>query len=306
MLDPIALSFPRLPGSCQGLRVAHLSDLHLHHPRRARRMINLIIDRLAPTKLDLVALTGDYMDKPGDEPLALEFFEALERRVRPRLGFHAVLGNHDSPELRRRLIAQCPWLNILDNQAKPLIEGSSMIIAGLDGDITREADPMALMASMTGLPSHTEREPGATPRRESGPPSLSTGPDPQSGREQIMPTAQRPDARRHSFILLLAHHPTWLPIAADLDIDLMLSGHTHGGQIRFPGKRAIYNSTDFPLRFSAGLLRHQNTLAVVTRGIGETALPMRIFCPRQVPMLTCNHGPLPGQFTHQVVNLQPW
>lgn len=278
-----------------------MSDLHLHRRRSAERITELVTSRLAAGRLDLVLLTGDYMDRPGDEPPAMEFFARLHARVRPKYGFFGVLGNHDSPLLRSLIIRDCPWLNLLDGRAVALGSGG-LLIAGLDGDISRQADPQALWQAITRVEATARRGSHVKPDDE----PLSTGP------EQPRPSSpggqgpQELSRRRESFILLLAHHPTWLPVAADLDIDLMLSGHTHGGQIRLPGRRALFNSTDLPPHLSSGLIRHQNTLAVVTRGLGETLLPFRFLCPRQLPILTLNHGPLPGQWTSQIVNLDPW
>lgn len=106
--------------------------------------------------------------------------------------------------------------------------------------------------------------------------------------------------------IMLCHYPTCLPIAADLGVDLMLSGHTHGGQCRLPGPQALINSTDWPLRLTSGVLRHRDTLCVISRGIGEVHLPLRVFCPRQIPVLTLRRGPLPGIRTDTIVNLRPW
>lgn len=106
--------------------------------------------------------------------------------------------------------------------------------------------------------------------------------------------------------ILLCHFPNYLPIASDMGVDLMLCGHTHGGQCRLPGGRALINSTDLPLRLTSGLLRHRDTLCVVSRGLGEVHMPMRVFCPRHIPIVTLRRGPLPGAATNGIVNLRRW
>jgi predicted MPP superfamily phosphohydrolase len=106
--------------------------------------------------------------------------------------------------------------------------------------------------------------------------------------------------------VLLAHTPASLPAAADLGIDVMFSGHTHGGQCRLPFKRALLNSTDLPLTLTSGVLRHQNTLALVSRGLGEVKLPLRVLCSPQLPVYTFRRGPLPGEFSYGMTNTRPW
>lgn len=114
----------------------------------------------------------------------------------------------------------------------------------------------------------------------------------------------RPESR--PLKLVLAHSPVALPSAADLGGDVVFSGHTHGGQCRLPFKRALVNSTDLPLRLTAGVLRHRNTLCLISRGLGEVKLPLRVFCPPQLPIYTLRRGPLPGAFSHGITNTRPW
>lgn len=83
--------------------------------------------------------------------------------------------------------------------------------------------------------------------------------------------------------ILLAHTPARLTEAAALGIPLMLSGHTHGGQVVLPGLGAIA-ARNFPI--VAGLGQRDNTTAFVSRGVGTVYLPIRIDCPPEVAMLT--------------------
>lgn len=106
--------------------------------------------------------------------------------------------------------------------------------------------------------------------------------------------------------IMLAHFPNALPMAADLGVDIMLCGHTHGGQCRLPGIGPIVNHAGLPLRLTSGILRHQDTLCAVTRGLGEVGLPLRTFCPPQLPVYTLRRGPMPGQHTFDMHNVVPW
>lgn len=81
--------------------------------------------------------------------------------------------------------------------------------------------------------------------------------------------------------LLLAHNPIIFREAARLGVDLTLSGHTHGGQIRV---RNTENKL-IPRRRKAGLHRRRNSQIYITRGIGTVVVPMRYKCPPEISLL---------------------
>lgn len=83
--------------------------------------------------------------------------------------------------------------------------------------------------------------------------------------------------------ILLAHTPTRWAEATALGIPLMLSGHTHGGQVVLPGIGAVA-ARSFPLVSGPGQREH--TTAFVTRGIGTVYVPIRVGCPPEVAVLT--------------------
>lgn len=83
--------------------------------------------------------------------------------------------------------------------------------------------------------------------------------------------------------ILIAHDPRRLTQAAALAIPVVLSGHTHGGQVVLPGIGAVA-ARKFPV--PAGLLRREQTTLFVSRGIGTVYLPCRINCPPEVAVLT--------------------
>lgn len=95
-----------------------------------------------------------------------------------------------------------------------------------------------------------------------------------------------PSALRGSFPdemkMLLAHNPKTLPRAARAGVDLMLSGHTHGGQvkIRDEEKRILPRR-----KFASGLYRRRETQVYITRGIGTVVLPVRYGCPPEISLI---------------------
>jgi uncharacterized protein len=83
--------------------------------------------------------------------------------------------------------------------------------------------------------------------------------------------------------ILLAHDPRRLVEAAALDVQLVLSGHTHGGQVIVPAVGAIAGRK-FPVL--AGYATRENTSLFVSRGVGTVYVPVRINCPPDVAVLT--------------------
>ena len=86
-----------------------------------------------------------------------------------------------------------------------------------------------------------------------------------------------------SDLILLAHTPSRLHEAAALAVPLLLSGHTHGGQIVLPGIGAIA-AREFPIIAGSG--RKDSTTAFVSRGVGTVYVPVRLNCPPEVAVLT--------------------
>ena len=83
--------------------------------------------------------------------------------------------------------------------------------------------------------------------------------------------------------ILLAHDPRRLTEAAALNLPLVLSGHTHGGQIVLPLVGAVA-AQKFPV--VAGVGRRERTTLFVSRGVGTIYVPVRINCPPEVALLT--------------------
>src|SRR5262249_27308037 len=89
--------------------------------------------------------------------------------------------------------------------------------------------------------------------------------------------------------LLLSHNPDVAEeaafIASGLRVDLMLSGHTHGGQIRLPGVGAPISSSRFGQKYCEGLVEGPACRVFVCRGIGVSAFPLRLGVPPEIAVL---------------------
>lgn len=86
--------------------------------------------------------------------------------------------------------------------------------------------------------------------------------------------------------ILLAHDPSLFPEAAQNQVELMLSGHTHGGQIAFPIASRILNLSRFYHRYVAGLYKMGSSTLYVCRGAGTTGPPVRLNVPGEVSEIT--------------------
>jgi len=95
------------------------------------------------------------------------------------------------------------------------------------------------------------------------------------------------DGRRHALSVLLAHYPSTVFRVPEDRVDLVLSGHTHGGQIRWPLFGCVWTNDRLPVRMARGLHRVGRTWLYVTSGVGVSApVHIRINCPADVSVLT--------------------
>ena len=82
--------------------------------------------------------------------------------------------------------------------------------------------------------------------------------------------------------LVLSHYPDHLRRLHRARPDVLLAGHTHGGQLCLPGRLPILRHDSYPWRLRAGVNRVRRTWLVVSRGLGFSTAPVRLFCPAEV------------------------
>jgi predicted MPP superfamily phosphohydrolase len=243
------------------LTVLHLSDLHLT-ASDARRVA--FLERLAAEPVDLVVLTGDMLGEPAGLGPVLE---ALGR-FRPRLGAVAVLGSNDywaprflnpltyfmGPSSRRgRSSPRNPWRELVEG-----LEARGWTVLsnrrGQLGDI-----------ELAGLDDpHIRRDDPATPVPANG--------------------DARPRLR-----LGVVHSPyrRALDAFAGNGYDLVLAGHTHGGQVCLPGVGALVTNCDLPRDRVRGLSRWGSSWLHVSAGLGTSKYaPFRFACRPEASLLT--------------------
>lgn len=258
---------PDLPRNFDHYRIGFLSDIHLGVCIPETLVIGAV-DYLRKSAVDLVLLGGDYVWIPEDSSTrALSLhrnrsFEGVSQDDLPEAvfssvgkmlsgleakdGLLSVMGNHD------RWVSPKLCKRMLSDSKVELLSNSLWRISRGEEFLT----VIGCEDYWTAIPRLPE-----LPERTSG-----------------------TEAR-----VLLAHNPDFFSYVldrTDVELDLCLAGHTHGGQIKLPGVGALkYNIRD--LRFCEGLFQHPRGTAVyVTRGVGVVELPFRVNCPPEVTLLT--------------------
>jgi predicted MPP superfamily phosphohydrolase len=260
------------------LTLLHLSDLHLT-AADTRRVA--FLERLAGERVDLVVLTGDMLGEPG----ALDPVLATLERFRPRLGAVAVLGSNDywaprfrnpltyfaGPSSRRhRSSGRNPWRELvrgLETRGWTVLSNrrgrlGDVELAGMDDPHIRRDDPEV------AVPPNGALSTGGLGLSPPDPPRLRLG---------------------------VVHSPyrRALDAFAGNGYDLVLAGHTHGGQVRLPGVGALVTNCDLPRDQVRGLSRWGSSWLHVSAGLGTSKYaPFRFACRPEASLLTV--VPRPG------------
>jgi uncharacterized protein len=233
--NQIEISVPHLPPVLEGLRIVHLTDMHLRS--RWQPSYDLLLGKLRQDPPDLILCTGDFVDDVFDSRSALPILQRFLTQLSSRLGVFGIVGNHDRDLLTARLQG---W-------------GVSFIAGKY---VRLESDKAAI--ELIGL--------GGVKRRDFDPEWAETIQPPSEGVPRI----------------ILAHYPDQIGFVGSLQADVMLCGHTHGGQICLPGGRALVTHDSLPKRMARGAHRVGKTLMIVNRGFGTVRYPIRVFCPAEV------------------------
>lgn len=98
------------------------------------------------------------------------------------------------------------------------------------------------------------------------------------------------DARESDAVLLLSHNPDVAEKMKDTRVGLMLSGHTHGGQVVFPGGDAPFVPSHYGQKYLKGLVQAPHTQVYVSRGLGTTSAPFRVGSRPELTLLTLTSG----------------
>lgn len=238
-LNTYAVTSSRLPQSFDGYRIAHISDLHNAEMGEDNEKLLTMLREADP---DMIAITGDLIDSRNTNvEIALQFAQEA-MKIAP---CYYVSGNHEArvneyEELKTGLIS-AGVIILEDAQTEISIEGQTIMLIGVN-------DPSFKTDYLFG-DSETVMNAKLTELHTDG----------------------------EAFTILLSHRPELFDAYAEHDVDLVLSGHAHGGQFRLPfiGGVVAPNQGLFP-EYDAGIYTDGNTNMLVSRGVGNSILPFRI------------------------------
>jgi predicted MPP superfamily phosphohydrolase len=239
----LRVELPGLDPALDGLRIVHVSDLHIGNRLEGARLARMV-ERVNAEDGDLVVITGDIFDF---DPAFVEDGVRELSALRARHGVYAILGNHDVytgvDEIVAAFARLAPDVRLLRDESVRLPLPAPLHLAGVED-----------------------------PGREWAARGLKLG-----ALERL--AAERPD---DGPTVLLVHRPEALGQAARLGFPLVLAGHTHGGQLALPTPRGEWNLARFVTPLTRGVFRRADTTLYVNRGLGVGGPALRFNCPREI------------------------
>jgi predicted MPP superfamily phosphohydrolase len=290
LIERYDLPHPAVPPALDGFTILHLTDLHVRRRRPWTPTLEAALRDVASVEVDLVVLSGDYTQLRPDRAAAVAALQRLAAAWRSRLGAVGVMGNHDWPELTP-LLRAVPGVRWLDHDALALSPAR-------DGS----APPAPLVVLGAGYPEDLFAL--ALTLDERGQWPVSRDASSRATPPPLSPSAPLPSP----LVIACTHYPSEVYAASELGVHIVLAGHTHGGQIRLSPRLAPHTSTDLPPHLACGVLRLDNTLLAVSRGLGNSGIDLRLNCPPQIPLYTLRRAPLPGGAApaRTLVQIQAW
>lgn len=236
---------PNLPPAFDGYRISHLSDLHFTG-RIGKSYFRQVFEHCLDWNPDLICITGDLIDKSK----CLGWIEELLSTLHAPDGVCFILGNHDRRIKNESLLrARLTDAGLVDANGRYL-----SVERATGNGVAR------LWLAGNELPWY----PGA---------------------ERLEPVAGLRQPTSEDFFIALSHSPDQWPWAKKLGFDLMLAGHTHGGQVCLPGIGPIIAPSRYGVRYAGGVFAIDGLAMQVSRGISG-AEPLRWNCPPELGQIT--------------------
>ena len=239
----------RIPEAFTGFRIAQVSDLHNKDFGEGYGQLLTLLSEINP---DIIVVTGDLIDsRHTDLDIALEFAWQAGKIAR----VYYVSGNHE---------ARVPEYEDLKNG---LVKAGVVILENQKVQITREGESITLMG--IDDPSFLE--------------DYLFGDSETVARQAIEDLQNESDG----YTILLSHRPELFDLYVDTGMDLVFSGHAHGGQFRLPlvGGLVAPNQGFFP-KYDAGQFNEENTTMIVSRGVGNSIIPIRFNNRPEIVLVT--------------------
>jgi uncharacterized protein len=260
------------------LKLAVVADIHACDPWMSLARVRQIVARTNALNADAIVLLGDFVAgyrlAKYSRPVAHDDWAAELAQLKAPLGVHAVLGNHDwweerevqdrrSGPIKAALALKNAHIPVYENDAVRLVKnGQPFWLAGL-------GDQWAFW-----------------PKKENYLEFVRRGKVDYEGVHDLPGTLGKvTDAAP---VILMAHEPDIFP-DVPARVSLTLSGHTHGGQIRF-GSFAPVVPSKFGRRYTYGHIVEDNRNLIVSGGLGCSALPVRFGSPPEIVVVDLGGG----------------
>ena len=239
----------RIPQGFEGFRIAQVSDLHNAEFGEGNEKL---IQLLSQTDPDIIVLTGDLIDsRHTDIEIALDFARQAVK-IAP---VYYVSGNHEAR------------VREYEDLKMGLAEAGVVILENQNVQITREGESITLM----GIDDPSFQD------------DYLFGDSESVARQAIDELQNESDG----YTILLSHRPELFDLYVDTGMDLVFSGHAHGGQFRLPfvGGLVAPNQGFFP-KFDEGRFTEENTTMIVSRGVGNSIIPVRFNNRPEIVLVT--------------------
>jgi len=237
-LNTYTVKSEKLPENFSGYRIAQVSDLHNAEIGADNEKL---LDMLLKAKPDIIVITGDLIDSSNtDVEIALQFAgKAL--KVAP---CYYVTGNHEAVSLEYEILKS------------NLLELGVIILS----DQRIELEKNGQIISLLGVDD----------------PSFQTDYLLDDAGAVMSTKLQTLKGKNDAYTILLSHRPELIDTYVESGVDLVITGHAHGGQFRLPfiGGLIAPNQGLFP-EYDSGLYTSGNTNMIVSRGIGNSIIPFR-------------------------------
>ena len=255
MVAHVTIALPRLPAGFDGITVAVLSDLHAGLLRGGTTGVKRVVEEVNALQPDVIVLLGDMVHRAYRASRYLPLLSELEARD----GIWATLGNHEHSFM---------WYSgYLGPSRRPSVEQWRRMYAEAGIELlVNEAIPLEKGGSRLWLVGVD---------------------DAYSGCDDL--PAALDGVNNNEFCLAITHSPDLIDDPRIAEVDLVLAGHTHGGQICLPLLGPPLAPCRRPRERAAGLIRTRGTIMYVTRGVGE-GMPIRFRSPREMPLITLRRG----------------
>lgn len=245
-----------------GLKIVAISDIHAGSNGADREQIRRVVSTANEQDADLIVLLGDYVSQVHDGGpalrMSLDDMAASLSGLRAKNGVYAVLGNHDDA-FNGAAVAE-----VLRRVGYGVLNGSVTTIE-------RNGAKLRLV----GLRDHLNIGIWKSYSDEN--------------KQLLAPSEGTGD------VLVLQHSPDIGPIITgehqiSADMKLMLSGHTHGGQVWLPVLGRPIVPSGYGQRYAAGYFPDAEVPVFVTTGVGTSILPFRFMVPPEIAVLTIRSG----------------